>query len=138
MADFRKLRVWVAAQDLAVCAHHVSGRLRGARSATLCDQLVRAAMSVPTNIVEGSAHQSPREFARFLQYALASATEVEGHVQLARDVGMMSERDYDGLITRVVDVRKMLHGLLKKVGKVETHARKGKSAKTENEDREVG
>lgn len=142
MADFRKLRVWVAAQDLAVCAHQVSGRLRGARSATLCDQLIRAAMSVPTNIVEGSAHQSPREFARFLQYALASATEVEGHVQLARDVGMMTEHDYDALVTRVVDVRKMLYGLLKKLGTGETQKDKGKTKtaarKTKNEDREIG
>ena len=127
MADFRKLRVWTAAQDLAVYAHQVSGRLRGARSATLCDQLIRAAMSVPTNIVEGSAHQSPREFARFLQYALASATEVEGHVQLARDVGMMTEHDYDALLTRVVDVRKMLYGLLKKLGTTETEEQKHKT-----------
>lgn len=127
MADFRKLRVWGAAQDLAVYAHRVSGRMRGARSATLCDQLIRAAMSVPTNIVEGSAHESPREFARFLQYALASATEVEGHIQLARDVGMMTQNDYDALLTRVVDVRKMLYGLLKKLGTAETKNEKRKT-----------
>jgi four helix bundle protein len=142
MADFRKLRVWAAAQDLAVHAHQVSGRLRGARSATLCDPLIRAAMSVPTNIVEGSAHQSPREFARFLQYGLASATEVEGHIQLARDVGMMTEHDYDALLSRVVDVRKMLYGLLKKLGTTEPEEtkQKRKSAKRspQDEERRIG
>ena len=115
MADFRKLRVWQTAQELAIGAHRVTVRMRGVRHATLCDQLVRAAMSVPTNIVEGSAHSSPREFARFLRYALASASEVEGHIQLARDLGMMTDPDFASLLARVVDVRKMLHGLLKRL-----------------------
>ncbi len=81
----------------------------------LRDQLTRAAMSLPTNIVEGSAHPSQREFARFLQYSLASVSELEGHVQLARDLKLISEQDFTDLLTRIVDVRKMLHGLLKSV-----------------------
>ena len=115
VADFRKLRVWQAAQELAINAHRVTARMRGVRNLALCDQLTRAAMSVPTNIVEGSAHASPREFARFVRYALASASEVEGHVQLARDIGMMTDPDFTALLARVVDVRKMLHGLLKRL-----------------------
>ena len=115
MADFRKLRVWQAARELAIHADRVASRMRGVRSASLRDQLTRAAMSVPTNIVEGSAHESPREFARFLQYALASVSELEGHVQLARDLEMMIEQDFTDFLTRIVDVRKMLHGLLKTV-----------------------
>ena len=115
MADFKKLRVWQAAQELAVHAHRVTSRMRGTRSATLSDQLTRAAISVPTNIVEGSAHESPREFIRFLRYALASVTEVEGHVRLAADLGMLTEQDITALLTQVEDVRKMLYGLLKKL-----------------------
>ncbi|MDP9201969.1 MAG: four helix bundle protein [Gemmatimonadota bacterium] len=115
MADFRKLRVWQLARDIAIDAHRVTARMRGARSAALRDQLMRAAMSVPTNIVEGSAHASPREFARFLQYALASVSELEGHVQLARDLELMTEQDFTPFLARIVDARKMLHGLLKKV-----------------------
>jgi hypothetical protein len=64
---------------------------------------------------EGSAHASPREFARFLQYALASVSELEGHVQLARDLELMTEHDFTAMLARIVDVRKMLHGLLKKL-----------------------
>lgn len=90
--------------------------MRGPRSAKLTDQLMRAAMSVPTNIVEGNAHESPRERARFFRYALASVSEVEGHVQLSRDFRMMTAQDYDALLGQVVDVRKMLHGLLKTLG----------------------
>ena len=76
---------------------------------------MRAAMSVPTNIVEGSAHSSPREFARFVQYALASVSELEGHAQLARDLDLMLDKDFKPFLAHIVDVRKMLHGLLKRL-----------------------
>lgn len=89
--------------------------MKGARSATLSDQLVRAAMSVPTNIVEGNAHASSRERARYFGYALASVWEVEGHIQLSSDLRMISKNDYDTLLEKVVDVRKMLYGLLRTV-----------------------
>ena len=100
---------------MAIDAHGAVARMRGKRSAELRDQLMRAAMSVPTNIVEGSAHTSPREFARYLGYALASVNELEGHVQLARDLEMMTEPDFTRLLAGIVDVRMMLHGLLKKL-----------------------
>ena len=115
MADFRKLRVWQTAQQIAIEADRATAGMHGSRSAALRDQLMRAAMSVPTNIVEGSAHASPREFARYLTYAIASASELEGHVQLARDLKLMTEQDFTGLLTLIVDVRKMLHGLIKRL-----------------------
>ncbi len=117
--------------------------MRGAGAVALRDQLMRAAMSVPTNIVEGSAHASPREFARFLQYALASISELEGHVQLARDLHMMSERDFSPFLIRIVDARKMLHGLLKSVKATSSapHLTTGNAhleTDTENRKRETG
>ena len=72
-------------------------------------------MSVSTNIVEGSAHASPHEFARFVQYSLASVSELEGHVQLARDLELITDEDFRPFLARIVDVRKMLHGLLKRL-----------------------
>jgi four helix bundle protein len=112
MADFKKLRVWDAAQQLALDAHRISIGLRGPGSSSLRDQLLRASMSVPTNIVEGSAHTSPKEFARFLGYALASTSEVEGHARLARSLQLISSRDSKKLLDNVEIVRKMLHGLI--------------------------
>jgi len=89
--------------------------MRGARSASLCDQLIRATMSVPINIVEGNAHRSPRERARFFGYALASLWEVEGHLQLSSDLEMMTKTDHEALLEETTNVRRMLYGLLKKV-----------------------
>jgi four helix bundle protein len=115
VASFRKLRVWQEAQAMAIDAHRLTSRMRGASSAPLRDQFRRAAMSVPSNIVEGSAHTSRREFARFLNYALGSVSEVEGHAQLAHDLALMPEKDFTAFLARIVNVRKMLHGLLKRV-----------------------
>jgi four helix bundle protein len=121
VADFKKLRVWHAAQDLAIDAHRVTALMKGKGSMPLRDQLLRAAMSVPTNIIEGSAHDSPREFARFIGYSLASASEVEGHARLAWSVGMINEADAESLIRNVEAVRMMLHGLRKRLRENAAH-----------------
>ena len=115
MSDFKNLRVWHAAQQLALDAHRIATGLRGPGAVALRDQLVRAAMSIPTNIVEGNAHTSGRETLRFLGYALASTSEVEGHTRLARSLKLISERDSMCLLDSVEAVRKMLYGLMKRV-----------------------
>jgi four helix bundle protein len=115
VADFRKLRVCHAGQAIAIGAFHVPARISRPATRSLCDQLTRAAMSVPANIAEGSAHSSSREFARFLQYALASASELESHLRLARDLQLIEEIEFKGLLSQIVDARRMLHGLPKTV-----------------------
>ena len=77
--------------------------------------MVRAAMSIPTNIVEGSGQESRREFRRFLRYAANSATELEYHLMVARDTRVISLNDFSALVSRTIEVRKMLSGLLKRV-----------------------
>src|SRR6185503_12889724 len=91
VADFRKLRVWKKAHALALNADRVAAAIRGAGHSSLRTQLNRAAMSIPTNIVEGRAKKSDEDFARYLGYALGSANELECRVILAHDVGAMSE-----------------------------------------------
>ena len=113
MPDFRGLQVWQAAEDLTIHIYRVTRTIRGARG--LSDQLLRAAVSVPINIVEGNAHSSPRERARFLGYAIASVWEVEGHVQLSLDLAMISTNEYRALLEEIVHTRKMLYGFIKKV-----------------------
>ncbi len=74
--------------------------------------MIRAAMSIPANIVEGRSQVSEREFTRFLRYALASASELEAHLIMAQDFGVITDNDFLSLLSELVDVRKMLHGLL--------------------------
>jgi four helix bundle protein len=115
VSDFRKLQVWRKAHELALRVHHVAGGIHGSRNVSLRSQMVRAAMSIPANIVEGSGQESRRDFGRFLRYATNSATELEYHLIIARDIRAISLTDYAALIGRTVEVRKMLRGLIKRV-----------------------
>jgi four helix bundle protein len=74
-------------------------------------------MSIPANIVEGRRQESEKEFARFLRIALNSGVELEYHLIVARDIRAMSERDAESLLRECIEVRKMLHGLLNKLGR---------------------
>ncbi len=98
---------------MALGVHRVSGQIRGAKHASLRSQITRAAMSVPTNIVEGCGQQSAREFSRFLRIALNSTSELEYHLLAARDLGAVRTSDSLTLISQVIEIRKMLYGLLR-------------------------
>jgi four helix bundle protein len=113
VTDFKKLKVWQKAHVMTLDVHRVAGQIRGAKHAALRSQMTRAAMPVPTNIVEGSGQQSTREYARFLRIALNSTTELEYHLLAARDLGALEETDSLTVITQVIEIRKMLYGLLR-------------------------
>lgn len=80
-------------------------------------------MSVPANIVEGRAQNSDRQFAKFLRIALGSATELEYHLILGHDTGAIKQQDFQPLLDEVVDVKKMLTGLLNRLDRSESPAR---------------
>jgi four helix bundle protein len=115
MADFAKLHVWRKAHALALNVHRVAICIRGPTYAALRGQMIRAAMSIPANIVEGRSQKSEREFARFLGYSLNSSRELEYHLMIARDTRVITLSDFTSLRDQVVQVRKMLYGLLKRV-----------------------
>ena len=75
----------------------------------------RASSSIPTNIAEGCGRGGNAELARFLQIGMGSASELEYHILLARDLTYLSELIYDPLQNRVVEVKRMLSSLLYKV-----------------------
>ena len=113
MTDFKKLKVWHKAHLMTLDVHRIAGQIRGTMHAALRSQMTRAAMSVPTNIVEGSSQQSAREFSRFLRIALNSTTELEYHLLAARDLEAIRASDCLTLMTQVIEVRKMIYGLLR-------------------------
>ena len=73
-------------------------------------------MSIPANIVEGRRQSSEKEFARFLRIALNSGCELEYHLIMARDIGVIPDTDANALMGEAIEVRRMLHGLLRRIG----------------------
>ncbi len=115
MQDHRKLRVWKQAHELAVWVRRVTTEFPATGYASLQSQMVRAAESIVFNIAEGCGATSQREFARFLSIGIKSNHELEAECELAKDYGVLSVPAWQQLSTDVIDVRRMLFGLRKKV-----------------------
>jgi four helix bundle protein len=78
----------------------------------LASQIQRAAVSIASNIAEGSSRTSDKEFRRFLQIALGSAYELEVQLDLARMAGYIPESETEQLRSSVVEVQRMLYSLI--------------------------
>lgn len=115
VSDFRKLLVWQKAHALAIRVHRTASRIRRTQDVSLRTQLVRAAMSIPANIVEGRRQNSDKDFARFLRYALNSGFELEYHLIIARDIGVLAEAESISLEREAIEVRRMIYGLLNRI-----------------------
>ena len=124
MSDFKKLHVWRKAHALALNVHRVSGKMRGAEYASDRSQIRRAAKSIPTNIIEGRGQKSTREQRRFLGYAINSSSELEYHLIVAKDTQAISKSDFLTLLNDVIEVRKMLYGLLGRLSEKPAKARR--------------
>ena len=115
MSDFRKLKVWQKAHTMALSAHRAATRIRGRHHGAVRNQIIRAAMSVPANIVEGREQRTESAFARYLRIAMGSASELEYHLLAARDTHAISESEHLSLHSQVTEVRMMLHGLVRRL-----------------------
>ena len=115
MQDFRKLDVWRKSHEMVLEVYRTVPGASERRFPGLAGQLKRAAASVPANIVEGCGHASDKELGRLLQLAVASANEVQYHLILARDLGMLPSAAYARLEARADEVKKMLVGLLRRI-----------------------
>jgi len=111
VSDFKKLKVWRKGHALALNVHRVATRIRGSDKVSLRNQMLRAAMSIPTNIVEGTGQKSGMAFARFITISLNSTTELEYHLIVARDMRAITASDFESLSSQAIEVRKMLYGL---------------------------
>jgi four helix bundle protein len=109
MYPFRKLSVWRRAHELALQVHQMTEpAFRQRRYWSLIDQMRRASMSVAANIAEGSGQVTSAQFARYLTIALGSARELDYHVLLAHDLGVLTHSDFARLDARVDQVSRML------------------------------
>ncbi|MBA3580097.1 MAG: four helix bundle protein [Gemmatimonadaceae bacterium] len=115
MQDFRKLDVWHKAHALALDVRRVTRGFPRSGYTAQRSQILRAAESIPTNIVEGCFAASQKDFARFLEISIKSAGEVEYELQLAYDCGVLRYRNWKSLSADAVEVRRMTIGLRKKI-----------------------
>jgi four helix bundle protein len=115
MKDFRKLNVWQKAHQLAVEVYSVTVSFPPDEIYGLTSQVRRASVSIPANIAEGCGRQGDAELSRFFQIAMGSASELEYHFLLARELGLLNEKDSASLNNQVGEVKRMITVLIQKL-----------------------
>ena len=114
MSDFRNLLVYQKAVALANRMQEYYPRVRKS-SRRLADQLERSIESIGDAIAEGRGRATDRDFANFATTAISSANEAEHHLQRAFDRGVLTEFEHRSLTDDVIEVRKMLIGLRRRL-----------------------
>ena len=117
MSDFKDLKVWQKAHKMALGTHRVACNIRGSSQSGLRTQMINAALSIPTNIVESRGQRTRREGCRYLRMAVNSSTELEYHLLTAFELKAISQPERDMLTAKLVEVRKMLYGLIRALSK---------------------
>jgi len=112
MRDHTKLRAFELADDLAVLVYRVTARFPREELYGLISQMRRAAISIPSNIVEGCARDSQADYLRFLYMAFGSLRELHYQLSLSKRLGFLSNEDSSLIEPKVVETEKVLNGLI--------------------------
>ena len=115
MKDFRQLKVWEKAHELVLSIYKETDSFPDSERFGLISQIRRSGASVPANIAEGCGKEGDADFARFLQIAAGSASELEYHLLLSHDLGLIQKAVYEQLSNEVTEIKRMLSSLLKKL-----------------------
>ncbi len=107
--------VWAKAHELTLAIYKATERFPRSEVYGLTSQVRRASYSIPMNIAEGCGKSTDADFARFLDMAAGSASELDYQFLLSRDLGFMSTDEHDRLAKELADVRKMLTALIRTV-----------------------
>jgi len=108
MRDFKDLKVWRLSHELTLDVYRITKDFPRDEMFGITSQIRRSSLSIPANIAEGSGRKSDRELLRFLQIARGSASELEYHLILARDLGYMKNGEFGLLAARLVAIQRML------------------------------
>ena len=113
MQDFRKLNVWEKAHELTLLIYQTSKKFPKEEMFSLTSQIRRASSSIPTNIAEGCGRGTDKDFARFIQIAMGSASELEYLILLSFELEFLTKEKFKTINDKIIEIKKMLASLLK-------------------------
>jgi four helix bundle protein len=111
---FTDLQVWRKAHDMTLAVYEVTRTFPSEEQYGLTSQMRRSAASIPANIAEGCGRRSDGEMARFLQIARGSASEIEYHIFLARELHYLNEDKFRELRSTADELQRMLTALIQR------------------------
>ena len=115
MRDFRELKVWEKAHRLTLRLYKLTRSFPKDERYGLTAQIRRAAASIGANIAEGCGRRTPGDFARLLQVAVGSGSELQYHLLLASDLEYMPRQEYEQLDRSTAEVKRMLTTFIRRL-----------------------
>ena len=115
MKDFHELKVWQKAHQLTLVVYQTTAAFPREERYGLTSQLRRCSSSIPANLAEGCGRSGDAEFARFCSIAMGSASELEYHLLLARDLNLLKPKEHAELSQRATELKRMLTALIQKL-----------------------
>ena len=109
--QFEKLNAWQEARKLVVEVYRLMEKFPKTENFALCDQLRRAAISVPSNIAEGTGRMAVKEQIHFLEIAFGSLMEIYCQLQIAVDLNYITPEDLQNTKRRIFTTSKLISGL---------------------------
>jgi len=113
--DFHDLKVWQKAHQLTLVVYQLTANFPREELYGLTTQIRRSSSSIAANLAEGCGRNGDAELARFCWIALGSASELQYHLLLARDLSLIEAKVYQRLAQQTVEVKRMLTALLQKL-----------------------
>ena len=113
--NFRNLKIWKDGVDLTMETFDMVRSFPDFEKFNLSSQLVRSAISIPSNIAEGTSKKSNKHFAQYIEHSLGSAFEWETQLIIARKQKYIDKEQYQLLIDKVEQLQKMISSFLTKI-----------------------
>lgn len=115
MHNFRKLDIWTKSMNLVTEIYQLTNTFPTQERFGLMSQMQRAAVSIPTNIAEGSAKTSNRDFARFLEMSIGSLLELETELTITLNLNYIDSLIFEDIQTKIIELQKMITGFKNKL-----------------------
>lgn len=115
MKTHRDLNVWNNSIKLVTMIYEITNDFPKNEIFGITSQIRRAAVSIPSNIAEGAARTSKKEFNNFLSIALGSASELETQIIISKNLEYLSSEKSAILLSELTGIQKMIAGLMKNI-----------------------
>jgi four helix bundle protein len=113
MHNFKELKVWKAGIEVSKMIFLLTRSFPSAEKYGLISQMIRSAISIPSNIAEGCGRKSDKELYQFLNIALGSSFELETQLIIANEFNYINQQIFDTTYTQITEIQKMITGLQK-------------------------
>ena len=115
MHNFKKLDIWTKSMSIVTEIYQITNTFPSCERFGLVSQMQRSAVSIPTNIAEGSAKTSNKDFARFLEMSIGSSFELETELIVSYNLKYTDTIVYENLLSEISEIQKMIYGFKNKL-----------------------